>query len=202
MRFSIFTAIAMISFATARKCGTGEPSQGLIQASNAIMAASSNDFSIAKTRTPIRVPTYFHVLRYGLAEKEGNIPDSQLKAQVLLLLSSGINSLTRPRQLDVLNKDYEPAGISFVLKDTTRTTNSDWYHDQDESAMKKALRKGNYGTLNVYFQDLSGITLGYCYFPQPRPDKDIIRTDGCSVLSTTLPGGNTTNYNLGRTLTQ
>jgi hypothetical protein len=68
--------------------------------------------------------------------------------------------------------------------------------------MKTALRKGSYGTLNVYFQNLSGGLLGYCYFPESNPSSDTITTDGCSVLSTSVPGGSATNYNLGRTLTQ
>ncbi|KAF8543722.1 metalloprotease 1 [Trichophaea hybrida] len=148
------------------------------------MVASRNNFSVAKIRVPICIPTYFHVLRYGEGEKEGNIPDTQLHAQ-----------------LHVLNADYKSTGISFKLQGITRTTNSDWYYNRNQTAMKAALRKGDYHTLNVYFQRLSNDILGYCYFPQANPNKDTFTIDGCSVLSTTLPNGTTTNYNLGRTLT-
>lgn len=67
--------------------------------------------------------------------------------------------------------------------------------------MKTSLRKGGYNTLNVYFQNLSGGLLGYCYFPVSKPNAATIRTDGCSVLYTSLPNGTAENYNEGRTLT-
>lgn len=101
-----------------------------------------------------------------------------------------------------MNSDYASAGISFNLVSTDRTTNADWYNDLAETPMKTALHKGTYGALNVYFQNLSGGLLGYCYFPVSSPDSATIINDGCSVLSTSVPGGTATNYNLGRTLTQ
>lgn len=54
-------------------------------------------------------------------------------------------------QLAVMNKDYAPQGISFTLKGTDRTINSNWASDGAELAMKKALRKGTYRSLNLYF---------------------------------------------------
>ena len=100
-----------------------------------------------------------------------------------------------------MNADYASAGISFNLLGITRTTNAAWYNDQAETAMKTALRKGTYGTLNVYFQNLSDGILGYCYFPVANPSASTLNIDGCAVLSTTVPGGSATNYNRGRTLT-
>jgi hypothetical protein len=62
-------------------------------------------------------------------------------------------------QIAVLNKDYASTGRSFVLKNTTRTTNADWFNNAEpgsaqQTAMKNTLRQGLEGTLNVY-------TVGY-----------------------------------------
>lgn len=103
--------------------------------------------------------------------------------------------------MDVLNEDYASAGITFNLLGITRTTNSAWYSDSNETAMKTALRQGDYKTLNVYFQNLGDGLLGYCYFPTSNPTASDLRLDGCSILSTSVPGGTTTSYNLGRTAT-
>lgn len=63
-------------------------------------------------------------------------------------------------QLAVLNENFAPQGISFTLAGTTRTINTNWADDGAELAMKKQLRKGDYGTLNVYFQREIGGNLG------------------------------------------
>jgi len=42
----------------------------------------------------------------------GDVPDEQIAAQ-----------------MDVLNADYAPSGVSFELVYTTRTTNSTWFND-------------------------------------------------------------------------
>ncbi|CCX15279.1 metalloprotease 1 precursor [Pyronema domesticum] len=185
MRFSVLALFAIAALTTARKCGTEEPSQELIQSNNNIWAEEASSFSISEAvAAPIVVEVYFHVLRTGTAESQGNIPDQKLYDQ-----------------LDVLNADYASAGISFKLLGITRTTNSAWYNDQAESQMKAALRKGTYKTLNVYYQNLSGGVLGYCYYPKSNPDAATVSLDGCAVLSSSVPNGSLANYNLGRTLT-
>lgn len=101
-----------------------------------------------------------------------------------------------------MNAAYAPHGISFVLKGTDRTINSNWANDNSELAMKKALRKGTYRSLNLYFlKSLSG-NLGYCYFPASvTSGSNDFYYDGCSILYSTVPGGTTTNYNYGQTVT-
>lgn len=99
-----------------------------------------------------------------------------------------------------MNEGFASAGISFNLVGTTRTTNTGWFNDSDEAAMKKSLRKGDYKTLNLYFQNLSGGLLGYCYFPSTNNAQNILY-DGCSILFSSLPGGTSTDYDLGLTAT-
>lgn len=103
--------------------------------------------------------------------------------------------------MSALNQHYKPTGISFTLAGTTRTTNSNWFAGRDESGMKKALHKGTYATLNVYFVQLSGGSLGYCYFPKANPSANDKIMDGCVVRFDTTPGGSLNNYNQGKTVT-
>lgn len=69
--------------------------------------------------------------------------------------------------------------------------------------MKKALRVGGASTLNVYtvgFEVGSGAgLLGYATFPSWY--KDTPYDDGVVMLYSSLPGGSTVPYDLGRTLT-
>lgn len=100
-----------------------------------------------------------------------------------------------------MNTAYAPYGISFVLKGTDRTINSNWASDGSELAMKKALRKGTYRSLNLYFLKDLGDNLGYCYFPTSvRSGSTDFYLDGCSILAASVPGGSATNYNLGLTV--
>lgn len=202
MLFSKLNFAALLALAAAataqRKCGAPAPTEDLVEAAiedtKAQLAALKNKDSVSafsalaadtvKAQATIYVDTWFHVLRSGTTEAQGNIPESKLN-----------------QQLDVLNADYADSGVQFVLKGITYTTNASWYSDSAELTMKKALRKGDYKTLNVYFQNLSGGTLGYCYFPKASPSTNDVWYDGCSVLSTSIPGGTATNYNLGRTAT-
>lgn len=100
-------------------------------------------------------------------------------------------------QLAAMNERYAPYGISFVNAGADWTVNAAWARDGNEEAMKTALRKGTYADLNLYFIP-SMAYLGYCYFPT-TPSADDILYDGCTILSTTVPGGSQTNYNQGLT---
>jgi hypothetical protein len=66
-------------------------------------------------------------------------------------------------QLNVLNEDYAPSGIQFDLIDVSRTQNDAYFNDEAEVDMKANLRQGGYSALNIYFQNLQGDLLGYCY---------------------------------------
>jgi hypothetical protein len=102
----------------------------------------------------------------------------------------------------VLRDTFAPSGIVWNYKGVDYTINPVWANDGDDLAMKKALRKGNYRTLNVYFQNDIGEKLGYCHFPTTiTPGDDTFWLDGCNILYTTVPGGAATNYNMGKTLT-
>ena len=112
-------------------------------------------------------------------------------------------------QFGVLQQAYAASSINFRLLGTTNTINDTWAKDGADADMKSALRRGNYSTLNIYFQsDLSNIAagqssqlLGYCTLPTnvtyvpcstcaPReyPAQDYVM-DGCNIHAGTMPAG-------------
>ncbi|KAF5387934.1 hypothetical protein D9615_000124 [Tricholomella constricta] len=137
------------------------------------------------------IKVYFHVISKDTTAAGGNVAASQIQAQI-----------------DVLNEDFASTGLSYVLADTTRTVNSNWFVNVGPSktlqtTMKNALRQGGAADLNVYsvgFQSAAdnGL-LGYATFPSSYASRP--KDDGVVLLFSSLPGGSTTNYNRGQTLT-
>ncbi|KAF4313664.1 hypothetical protein SLS57_010268 [Botryosphaeria dothidea] len=168
-------------------CGAPEPSEALLETARqmSLQEQAVKESGLKMAQAAISVPTWFHVVAASQSEEDGYVSDSQLE-----------------EQLAVLNENFAPQGISFTLAGTTRTINTNWADDGAELAMKKQLRKGDYGTLNVYFQREIGGNLGYCYFPDNVSEgSNDFYYDGCSILSSSVPGGSATNYNLGKTTT-
>ncbi|KAF6828766.1 metalloprotease [Colletotrichum plurivorum] len=169
-------------------CGTAEPTAEELELTKKLAEleeekAANGTFSLMAT---INVPTYFHVVASSQTVANGYLTEKMLSDQ-----------------LAVLNSDYAPHGVSFNLVETTRTINPTWAADGNEMAMKRALRKGGYNALNLYFLRDIGGPFGYCYFPTTKPaagSTNMIR-DGCTILSSTVPGGSEVNYNLGKTAT-
>ena len=130
------------------------------------------------------VPVYWHVINNGTSLSNGNIPDSQIFAQI-----------------DVLNAAYAPYGFSFVLMRVDRTANSTWYTagpgTTDEMTMKNALRIGTADALNIYSSNPGGGLLGWATFPSSYQAKP--KEDGVVVLFSSVPGGTAAPYNLGDT---
>ena len=112
----------------------------------------------AKGRAPsnfaVTVPVWWHVITDGA---EGALTDTKIRDQIR-----------------VMNKAYSggaggaSTGFSFTLAGVTRTDDSVWYRLQGAGAeheMKKALKRGDDGTLNVY-SGLAGGYIGYAYLPE------------------------------------
>jgi hypothetical protein len=128
------------------------------------------------------IPVYFHVITDGT---NGKVTSSQIN-----------------QQITVLNNAYASSGFAFSLAGTDTTVNSRWYTglksgSKAEKDMKKALRKGDMGDLNIYTARLGGSLLGWATFPKTAYDT----YDGVVVLDQSLPGGTAAPYNLGDTAT-
>ncbi|KAJ7496398.1 metalloprotease [Mycena latifolia] len=184
-------AVAVVAKPTmvkrSRTCGT--------HMSNVTISAAEQHFA-----TNMLLPTekiansavnvYFHVVSQDSTVAGGNVPDAQIASQIT-----------------TLNADYA-GNITWSLAGTTRTINSDWFNNagpssSQQTAMKTALRQGGKGDLNVYtvgFTSGSGAgLLGYSTYPISYAGAP--KDDGIVILYSSLPGGSTTGYNLGRTLT-
>ncbi|TKX20149.1 extracellular metalloprotease-like protein 2 [Elsinoe australis] len=100
-------------------------------------------------------------------------------------------------QFNVLNDRFAPYGISFLSIGTDFTVNDDWAtKNADQTDMRQKLRRGDYRTLNIYYQsDVPGLG-GLGYLPQNPTPKDF-SFDGVFIASDLLPFGPNPNYNRG-----
>lgn len=118
-------------------CGT-EPSAEFLATVSEISAAEANgsisqpEISIAAAT--ITVKTYVHVVASSTSSSGGYISASQIS-----------------KQIAYMNSAYSASGFQFTLTATDYTVNTNWANDGAELAMKKALRKGTYKDLNLYF---------------------------------------------------
>ena len=140
----------------------------------------------------VTIPVAFHVINSGDSIAEGNVPASQIRAQI-----------------DVLNASYggstggAATSFRFTLASIDRTTNPRWFNlrrdSRNERAMKNQLRLGGARTLNIYLADLARKLLGWATFPWQY--KRYPAYDGVAILFSTLPGGTAAPYDEGDTTT-
>lgn len=168
-----------------------DPSPEFLAAVADIAAAEANgtlgaqdSFAAAATVT---VQTYIHVIASSQTVAGGYVTASQIA-----------------KQFTYMNAAFASVGFNFVNAGTDYTINANWAVDGNELAMKKALRKGTYKDLNLYFQvSLFDDALGYCYFPVASHATTSANFfyDGCTVMAASIAGGTLTGYNLGGSAT-
>ncbi|KAG5719012.1 Ulilysin [Termitomyces sp. T112] len=151
--------------------------------------SSSNEGEAAKS---FNIKVYFHVIAQNNTQAGGNIPDTQIR-----------------NQIQVLNRGYSTAGVTWTLAGVDLTVNADWYLNAgpgtlQQTTMKRTLRKGGSGDFNVYTvgripSGRDDSILGYATFPVSYRSNAL--DDGVIVRAATLPGGSAAPYNLGQTLT-
>jgi hypothetical protein len=146
----------------------------------------------ASGMAPVTIPVAFHVIMSGSSYAQGNIPDSQIQAQI-----------------GVLNDSYggrtggAKTPFRFSLKSIDRTVNPGWFNlspgTAQERSMKSTLRVGGANTLNIYSAKLTQFLLGWATFPWDYTSSPTY--DGVVVLFSSLPGGTEAPYNEGDTAT-
>lgn len=173
---------------TERACGTDHNPE--------LLAAAEDDFARRKIfdqmfgdsheRLAARViNVYFHVVNKGTGIANGDIPDSQVQAQ-----------------MKVLTDAFSAYGTTFNLVKTTRRTNSKWFNarqgSRDEKMMKSTLREGTADDLNIYSTNAGGGgLLGWATFPTSYASNPSY--DGVVILYSSVPGGSEKPYNEGDT---
>lgn len=185
------SALAASGIAAKRTCGANKPTeeQKLIAQNFAILedeakeAGNGNATGRLAAAATINVNIYYHVVATSNSASGGYLTQAQLTAQT-----------------DVLNDAYAAHGVSFTQAGVDWTVNSNWANDRAEITMKRALRKGTYADMNVYFIKSSSY-LGYAYYPVDiTPGNSDFYYDGVVLVSSSVPGG-TAPYDLGHTLT-
>ncbi|WP_241758815.1 zinc metalloprotease [Pyxidicoccus parkwayensis] len=154
-----------------------------------------------------RIEADFETLKARQALKgEVHAMATNINVYVHIIKSStgtgGVTTTQINNQISVLNAAYASAGFSFTLAGTDTTNNGTWYTctgGSCETQMKNALHKGTADDLNLYTNNMGGGLLGWATFPWSYSGAPLM--DGVVVLQSSLPGGSTTNYNLGDTAT-
>lgn len=151
-----------------RKCGTYQAPEAIAIAEQQFAAENAADTSVGvssasdarKGIKPTNIKVHFHVIRRGETAEEGNVLYVITHFISFSEYDTDIETRSQSQivdQINVLNKDFKKSGLTFTLVNTTRTLNTDWYSNavpdepgpvQDE--MKKAMRSGGRGDLNVY----------------------------------------------------
>jgi Pregnancy-associated plasma protein-A len=164
-----------------RRCGT--PSLNDFQKARirSHMAALRQSPMATGIAGPIVVPVLVHVIH---SAGDGNVPDAQIAQQLL-----------------VMNQCYSPFNIAFNHVGTDRTDNATWFNmtmgSAAEREAKTALGKATDRQLNFYTARIGAGLLGWATFPSELAG-DPVR-DGVVILDTSLPGGPSVPYNLGKT---
>jgi hypothetical protein len=136
----------------------------------------------------VNVPIAVHVINKGAGIANGDVPQSQIDAQ-----------------LSVLNAAHLATGspFYFTLASVSRTTNATWYAmtpgTRAETDAKNALHVGSAGTLNLYLSSPGKNLLGWATFPQDYAANP--KLDGVVILNTSVPGGGAAPYDEGDTAT-
>lgn len=162
-----------------RRCGTSALNDFQKARIRAHMATF--DTAGAAEVGPIEVPVVFHVIHSGA---QGNLSDAKLD-----------------EQLAVLNDCFRPHAIHFTRVGVTRTDNPSWFKMTMTSAAerkaKTALCVDSTRHLNFYTAAIGAGLLGWATFPSELSADP--KMDGVVVLHSTLPGGASAPYDLGKT---
>ncbi len=137
------------------------------------------------------IPVYFHVISAGTTAQLGNVPTSQISAQMTALNKSFAGSYG----------GYKTP-FTFRLQEVTRTVNPEWFEmglgSKAERDAKAALRRGGANALNVY-STAGGGYLGWATFPSSYREHPEL--DGIVIHYGSLPGGYIERFDLGFTAT-
>ncbi|TEB11084.1 zincin [Coprinellus micaceus] len=173
-----------------RNCGNSLTSTQLLEAeaSFASRKAALSDAQLEAAVGPIKV--FWHVISRDTTIPGGNVPDSQIAAQIT-----------------TLNAAYKNASLTFELAGADRTVDANWFDKAtdgtvEQTDMKTALRKGGVLDLNVYtvsFKEDPRNLLGYATWPWDYAGNP--QNDGVVIHYASVPGGDLAPFNLGQTLT-
>lgn len=177
--FSCIITLLICFVAEGRNCATRDPSE-LEQRKADEVVQRWRAIDNGASRGKININVYWHTIHKG---SKGHLPSKIVK-----------------KSIDILNDAFSPH-FSFTIVEINVIGNKDyWYINYGQDLdMKKALRKGDCGDLNVYSTSLSFGLLGWATFPHSCSKKT--KNDGVVILYKSTPGGDSFPYDEGDTLT-
>lgn len=129
----------------------------------------------------IRVEVWFHAISSTDPVMGGDVSDTAVRSQLSVLNDA----------FDGGDVGVAPTPFRFVLAGVTRTTNAAWFRmgprSDEERDAKRALRRGDARTLNIYTVQPTGTAIGWSTFPWAYRSNAYM--DGIVVDHRTLPGG-------------
>lgn len=142
------------------------------------------DSTLRRTRG-IVVPVRFHVVHSG---SRGRLSAKDVGRQM-----AALNAAYGGRKGGV------NTGVRFRLAGHYRINSPAWFHQprRYEAAMKKRLRKGGPGTLNIYTAAVGTDVLGFSTFPQWYRKRPYM--DGVVIDYRSIPGGSLRHFDRGYT---
>ena len=166
---------------TQRTCGAPEPTLAEMDQVGAALRRHIGESAALATGN---IKVAFHVI-YSPTTGEGNIPQSQIDAQIAKL-----------------NSDYAGTGFTFTLASVDRTANSKYFTmtpgTRNESNAKNALAIDPAHRFNVYTAKPGQSLLGWATFPWSYAETS--KLHGVVIHYASVPGGSLAPYDLGRTL--
>jgi hypothetical protein len=183
-----FDSLGVLTAAATRARGEDVTKEPTLRETYEEMPASAHGKGGPKFRAT--VPVWIHVIHDdGVGNVDQAVIDEQLN--VLDLAFAGFYGGAK-------------SGFAFTLAGVTRTDNASWYTARaggsEERAMKRALHRGGWETLNVY-TNLAGGYLGYAYLPGLPESRQYL--DGVVLHWESMPGASTRfagRYDRGFTL--
>lgn len=132
------------------------------------------------------IKVYWNVVYADSTLDGGNIPDQ-----------------TIDKQIEVLNQAFQSTNVAFHLASLDRVQNASWFNEaapnsQSATDMKRKLRRGGAGDLNIYSVGLNNGMLGFGTYPDNYRTHPI--NDGVLISPRTLPGGTAPGHNEGKSL--
>ncbi|CEJ81050.1 hypothetical protein VHEMI01202 [[Torrubiella] hemipterigena] len=176
------TAAALIPIEGGKPCGTELTDE------DRQMSAWLSILPPVTSQENIVIDTYMHIIAESNSTEGGYVPKEEMEIQFKNLV-----------------KDYEKTGFTFALKDITWTVNEEWSNLNERSftPQVKALRKGSYKTLNLFYVKFIKGAGGFCGYPKRNPSQNEILHNVCFnrlfILPNGRPGslGKTTTHEVG-----
>ncbi|CAG9978013.1 unnamed protein product [Clonostachys byssicola] len=164
-------------------CGNKPPTSEHRDAIQALRVAETAGSSLLRRQSgnsssTINVPVYVTAV-VNTTDSEEMLSETVLKSQ-----------------FDVLSDRFVPYNITFTLKSTSRMVddnNSKGFDYNGWNSFKAAQRKGDYGTLNLFYvtnMDDQTWGSGSCTLPGDASGGPLVTMlDGCTMNAYTVPGG-------------